>query len=134
MHNRCWRLRSVRACLLHRTLMLDRRVNYSTGTKCASVLMHINLQAHRLDNDTLWGCNQHPISAKGESKFDNIQISCLHGFCRRDHTRVIHTWSGNINKQPWRITTNPQLTACQLFSFACSMATVMPASVHMKFR
>lgn len=32
LHNRCWRLRSVRACLLHRTLMSHRHVNYSTGT------------------------------------------------------------------------------------------------------
>lgn len=48
LHNRCWRLRSLRACLLHRTLTLDRHEDSSVYLK------HTDLTRRR---------GIHPVSA-----------------------------------------------------------------------
>ncbi len=72
---------------------------------CVCVYAHDSASTQRLVNGALGGCSQHPVSAKGESKFDNIQICMLVWVLdESSYTHGKHTRSLNINKQPWRIT------------------------------
>lgn len=75
--------------------MLDRRVNYGTGTNCVSVFVHINLRAH-----TDW-IMRHCGDAIGAPSVQREKVNwttyifhaCMGSAGELIHT-CVHTWSG----------------------------------------
>lgn len=80
------------------------------------------------------GCSQHPVGATGESKpgqhthFHACMGSAGESSYTHVHIRDVETEMNDPGGKPQ--TRTDSVTACQLVSFGCSMATVMPASVN----